>query len=181
METKWRGRTVNYSDKYPRVWWPEHPLAGRDGLVRIHRVVASEKAGRILTSVEHVHHEDEDKNNWEADNLSLTTSSAHASLHGRERANGEYRSCGQCGTLIYKQRCHLKYENSFCDEKCRGLFDRRTEWPGDDALRSAVWSQPVTKIAEALGVTDKAVTKHCKKRGIATPPRGYWTGRKLVP
>lgn len=44
-------------------------------------------------------------------------------------------------------------------------------------LKLLVWSEPTTKVAERLGVSDVAVSKRCKKLGIEKPPRGYW--RKL--
>jgi Zn-dependent peptidase ImmA (M78 family) len=41
-------------------------------------------------------------------------------------------------------------------------------------LRVAVWSEPVTAIAESFGVSDKAIEQRCKRLGIVKPPRGYW-------
>jgi hypothetical protein len=158
-------------------------LAGpRDGLVRIHRVVACEKYGRILTSKEHVHHLDENKNNWSEDNIELTNVSQHKTIHNYSRSFGEIRSCGHCGSLIYRSKSQSGiYSNSFCSEEHRGLFDRRLDWPSDDYLKKEVWRRPVVDLAAEFGVSDKAVTKHCRKRGISTPPRGYWTKRKRVP
>lgn len=42
------------------------------------------------------------------------------------------------------------------------------------ALREAVWSQPITDLADAMGISDIAVHKACKKMSIDKPPRGYW-------
>ena len=43
-----------------------------------------------------------------------------------------------------------------------------------EALYVLVWSEPVSKIAPTLGVSDVAVAKACKKVHIPIPPRGYW-------
>ncbi|WP_027950980.1 hypothetical protein [Haliea salexigens] len=45
-------------------------------------------------------------------------------------------------------------------------------------LFDLVWSQPVTRVAESLGVSDVAVKNHCRKHHIPTPSRGYWAKLK---
>jgi hypothetical protein len=54
-------------------------------------------------------------------------------------------------------------------------------WPTDDALRKMMWDLPAVKVAENLGISDSAILKRCKRRGIPQPPRGYWItkGRRL--
>lgn len=42
------------------------------------------------------------------------------------------------------------------------------------ALYDLVWSRPVTKVAEGLGISDVALKKICDKHRVPTPPRGYW-------
>lgn len=37
-----------------------------------------------------------------------------------------------------------------------------------------VWSRPLTHLARELGVSDVALHKHCRVRGIPKPPQGYW-------
>jgi hypothetical protein len=37
-----------------------------------------------------------------------------------------------------------------------------------------VWERPATAIAMELDVSDKAVSKRCRKLGVMKPPRGYW-------
>jgi hypothetical protein len=37
-----------------------------------------------------------------------------------------------------------------------------------------VWSRPMTKVAEDLGISDVALKKICDKHRVPTPPRGYW-------
>lgn len=50
----------------------------------------------------------------------------------------------------------------------------RIVWPSKEELEIRIWNEPTTKIAKELGISDSAVTKHCKKLGINKPPRGYW-------
>jgi hypothetical protein len=55
--------------------------------------------------------------------------------------------------------------------------DRRTNkivWPTDEELKELVWGKPSVLLAEELGVSDSAIGKRCKVRGITKPPRGYW-------
>ncbi len=46
------------------------------------------------------------------------------------------------------------------------------------ALRLAIWKQPIESLADAMGVSDAAVHKACKKLGVEKPPRGYWLRSK---
>lgn len=50
----------------------------------------------------------------------------------------------------------------------------KIEWPSNEELGIMVWQESTIKIANKLGVSDKAVEKHCRKYGIEKPPRGYW-------
>jgi hypothetical protein len=47
-------------------------------------------------------------------------------------------------------------------------------WPSAAALEKLIWEKPTSQVAKDLGVSDKAVEKHCKKLGLKKPPRGYW-------
>ena len=37
-----------------------------------------------------------------------------------------------------------------------------------------VWSAPMTAIGRLLGISSVSLAKTCARRGIPTPPRGYW-------
>lgn len=54
----------------------------------------------------------------------------------------------------------------------------KIQWPCDEELSTLVWTKSVSQLAADLGVSDKAVSKHCKKRDIPIPPRGYWAKLK---
>ena len=46
-------------------------------------------------------------------------------------------------------------------------------------LYELVWSMPMTKAGEKLGVSDAAVRKACVKTKIPRPPQGYWLSQRL--
>jgi hypothetical protein len=50
----------------------------------------------------------------------------------------------------------------------------------DEELKALVWAKPLRSVASDLGVSDVAVKKACKRRGIATPQQGYWN-RATIP
>jgi hypothetical protein len=43
-----------------------------------------------------------------------------------------------------------------------------------EELYEAVWSEPVQKLALALGISDVGLAKICKKLNVPRPGRGYW-------
>jgi hypothetical protein len=43
-----------------------------------------------------------------------------------------------------------------------------------------IWKIPVTTLAKKFGVSDKAIKKRCDKRGIKTPPVGYWAKQRSL-
>jgi len=96
--------------------------------------------------------------------------------------------CAQCSRpkLVPPSRV-IRSPRHFCDRTCKGLFYRKgsqkvevtnrrriTAYPQDTDLCRLVWKIPVRTLAKSLGVTGEALKKWCKRRGIATPPRGYW-------
>ena len=57
------------------------------------------------------------------------------------------------------------------------IHPTKINWPSKEELEKLLWKKPTMKIAEELGVSDVAISKHIKKLGLTKPPRGYW--RKL--
>lgn len=51
----------------------------------------------------------------------------------------------------------------------------KINWPSDEDLHRMVWEKPRTKLAKELGVSNVAIGKRCRTRGIDQPPRGYWS------
>ena len=58
--------------------------------------------------------------------------------------------------------------------RCSALYGQKVVWPSDEDLKKLLWEVPTTRAAKMLGVSDKAIDKRCKKRGIIKPARGYW-------
>lgn len=75
---------------------PKHPLANKSGKVYLHRVVASEKIGRWLTTEEHVHHIDGNKTNNSPENIMILTASEHSILEWEDRPRQERKKCRIC-------------------------------------------------------------------------------------
>ena len=70
---------------YLQKYRPDSPYARtggyRDGYAPVHRINAGKKEGRVLSSNEHVHHEDGNKLNNRAKNLTAMSPQEHASRH----------------------------------------------------------------------------------------------------
>ena len=45
----------------------------------------------------------------------------------------------------------------------------------DDDLAKRVWSEPASWVAKSFGVSATTIANQCRKRGIPTPPAGFWT------
>lgn len=176
----WRGRNVHYSERYPRVYWPEHPQAAKGGMVRIHRVVASEMLGRYLESDEHVHHKDDNPLNWRRSNLEVKPRPLHSSHHARKQGGGRVNvTCAYCGeAFVVPASRAARSKTLCCSLGCANSYHGASKWPDDVELRRLVWERPVTRLAKSLGVSSSAVKKRCRLRGISTPPRGYWKKRQ---
>jgi hypothetical protein len=48
----------------------------------------------------------------------------------------------------------------------------------DEELKRIVWEKPMREAASKFGISDVALKKECKCRGIETPPIGYWLKRE---
>src|SRR5262249_39552326 len=46
------------------------------------------------------------------------------------------------------------------------------------AMYDLIWSRPMRKAAEELGISDVALKKICDKHRVPTPPRGYWAKKQ---
>ncbi|MBK1880594.1 tyrosine-type recombinase/integrase [Pelagicoccus mobilis] len=58
--------------------------------------------------------------------------------------------------------------------------EKTVDWPDNETLKTLIWSQPVTHVAQKIGTSDNAVRKRCKKYGIKLPPRGHWQKRRAL-
>ena len=80
------------------------------------------------------------------------------------------RTCECCGRRYRPKNGHGP---RYCSRTCKGLSERRANFTTSE-LRKMVETMPITHIAKKFGVSDNAVRKWCRKRGIVINPRGYW-------
>lgn len=78
------GRTLT-GNGYVRLRMPDHPMADSTGYVMEHRLRMAEHLGRVLSSNEHVHHKNSDRQDNRIDNLELLGADAHCAEHGTGR------------------------------------------------------------------------------------------------
>lgn len=129
----------------------------------------------------------------ELDKCMMICANCHREEHHRERAEWMNEQakiaresitrrpaarlpCHRCGrvTNVRKARAE-RAQRIFCSVRCSGTVARKFVWPRPERLRKLVWSAPATDVAARYGVTSTAIKRMCKKLGIDTPPRGYWT------
>ena len=176
----WRGCTITWNSYgYPMVWWPSPKGPKRSQY--IHRIVMAEKLGRVLLTNEHVHHKNGDRGNWNLKNLELLTATVHAKRHRSDEYGSCHfeTNCAFCGKPLSRGLSQKRYHKTFCDNDCRVAGMDKVKWPAVNELQKLVWELPVTAVAKRLGVSDRAVKKRCKREGIETPGRGYWTKEVL--
>lgn len=97
----WKGGRTIASNGYILIKAPDNPMADVRGYVYEHRLVASQKLGRIIEPWEEVHHKDENKKNNDPDNLEVTENKvAHHMLMHRKRTDlrkyGEINPTVEC-------------------------------------------------------------------------------------
>lgn len=81
--------------------------------------------------------------------------------------------------VIYHCSCGKQVTGA--KHKCRSCANKSQEkisWPSDEELKKLVWKIPRSTLAKQLGVSDKAIAKRCKLRGISQPSRGYWSKKQ---
>ena len=100
--------------------------------------------------------------------------SAIARRTTRNSRSGIWLNCQTCGGLFKAKQ--IKKRTTYCSSKCAHKSQQRVDWDNilDEQLIGLMWSKPASQLAKDLGVSDVAIAKHCKKRRIEKPPRGYW-------
>lgn len=97
----WKGGQTVTSHGYVMVKAPDHPDAHANGYVYEHRLVAEQKLGRRITSEEHVHHQNSDKQDNRPENLEVLHNTEHRVKHrnggNRKRLPGEPNPVIECG------------------------------------------------------------------------------------
>jgi hypothetical protein len=177
------GKAWNKGKKLP----PKRPL--EDYFSNEHKIGSNNLRKRLLTEkiFEHIcssclqtewlgkpiplelHHIDENHMNNSLENLTILCPNCHAIIPMRHKKQKQLEK------LEENKNKHI--QNKLEKIKKQHIKKDRPQkiiWPTNEVLSKLVWEKPVSILCKNLGVSDKAIAKHCSKRNIATPPRGYW-------
>jgi hypothetical protein len=104
--------------------YPANPKANSKGLYPLHRVIAENKIGRLLSTTEDVHHIDGDKMNNSPENLEVLSKSEHAKKHAK-RLEDISIVCSNCQSvfkiiprLLRLRKRRNKAGKVFCSRSC---------------------------------------------------------------
>ncbi len=156
------GRKIFDVAGYPAVYWPNHPLRWpSNGCVRVHQVVAYEKYGEIPDGMQ-VHHIDEDKWNWDPDNLILVTSEVHNRLHA---SAPEERLCPTCGKMVLvSMNRREKRSKTYCGLSCANTARYNIPWPPVVDVQKMATELGYAAAGRQLGCSDNAVRKYLRRK-----------------
>lgn len=101
--TRNQTRKLVDEDGYDALFEPSHPMAKKNGYVRVHRKIAFD-AGLLINPSDDVHHKNENKRDNRLENLEVLSKSEHARLSTpkgstRPRRSSSKCSFGGCDTL----------------------------------------------------------------------------------
>jgi len=71
---------------------------------------------------------------------------------------------------FFQKLLDLRYAPRVCREDRKSLVSIN-----DQDLAKRVWSESLAAIGKSFGVSGTTIKNHCLKRGIPTPPNGFWT------
>jgi hypothetical protein len=176
-------RSLDRTHGYVMVYCPGHPRANNRGYASEHRLLMELHLRRSLSKDEHVHHRNGKRWDNRLENLEVLQRSDHAKLgyipagvdpslvavgarpKKRMKRAGSRCACGQA--VIFPRK--------YCSRRCLSGAREKARWPTRDQLAALVKTTPTARIARLLGVSDKAVSKACRRMGLQTKPRGFWT------
>jgi hypothetical protein len=96
----WKNGETTDKDGYVLVHQPTHPHCNRHGYVRKHRLVMEKQIGRLLLPTEVVHHNDDNPQNNDPDNLQLFSSNSE---HLAETLRGKCPNWTEAGRASLRE------------------------------------------------------------------------------
>lgn len=169
------GYKVTIYNGYPSIYLPSHKRAYSAGWVYVHILQAEKMLGRDLNDFEVVHHEDEDRMNFDFSNLVVFASdSDHRAYH-----NGNTRVKMSDGTYIchskYVHINNMQYKKCVCGNlcvpsayMCRDCYNKLLESKrvDRDLLKDLIRNNSFEECGRILGCSGNAVKKKCKSLGL---------------
>lgn len=126
----------------------------------------------------------------ELSNLRLLCPNCHAQTDTYCGKNKKYKSLKPVSSKptksakITTQECKFckkeftnKVIQTYCSRNCSNNASLKVDIDVEN-LRELIWTYPITKVAEILGISDSAVHKRCKKYNIKKPETGHWLKTK---
>jgi predicted RNA-binding Zn-ribbon protein involved in translation (DUF1610 family) len=153
----------------------EHGVRLRRALIEIGRSYACEECGLteewrgnpLTLDVDHIN---QDWMDDRAENLRFLCPNCHSQF-----------TRGQVGQLAVDKRRKTPVGRVVPDKrKSQEPHNKGVRNPNraisisDEELKNLVWSMPLMNAAKQFDISDVALKKECKIRGIQTPPRGHW-------
>jgi len=154
------------------VYFPTHHRAKVNGYVDRHIIEAESLIGRPLKPEEVVHHMDEDKSNYNKENLMVFVDGAN---HARFHKTGIMESTEEPYVVFspkqYVDRCvmcgiPIRNTKSNKCRKCLAFSSRKVNRPQKQELISLLKTNGFCAVGRMFGVSDNAVRKWCKYYNI---------------
>lgn len=195
MLQTFRGRKVIYRRGYPAICDRNHHKAGNNGIIEIHYIIAEEILGRELKPEEVVHHIDENRENFNKNNLMIFDNvGSHTCYHDCKRYNTDMKltriaGIWHCESLTKEH--HLgKYQNTnmwicpICSGPMKSKYANMCEncylkqkamnIPTKEELLAELSNfKSFKELGRKYKVSDAAVRKWCKKYGLPYHSKSY--------
>ena len=143
-----------------------HPLAvGNSGKVYLHRHNASITLGRWLTSEEHVHHIDGNRQNNIPNNLQVLTNDEHNKIH--HPSSLKELTCIICSTTYIQTEVDQKY----CSTKCGDLSRVKNREITKELLDELIPKMSWVALGKLFGYSDNGIKKRARALGCTIPTR----------
>lgn len=170
MDT-YKNHKIFYNNGYPEIYLQTHHRARSSGAVCVHILQMEEKLGRLLDDNEVVHHCDENRSNYNFENLWCFSSQRdHVGYHKGLKILLNEKGAYYCPELkhyhlneYYCKNCGIptKFSKKYC-QKCFHISTRKVNRPSKEKLTSLISNTSFVKIGKMYGVSDNTIRKWCK-------------------